>query len=176
MSITDQSIDWETELPLHREWMVRTALRRIGDAHASEDVVQDVILGVVRQNPRLDDVSKVRSWLYQVVIRRVADHLRIRYRDVRAVSEIAASENPCEQAESLDWMLASEQHDLLGIAIQRLPDVERQIILLKYTQNWSYKQLAAKLELSERAVEYQLVRAKQKLRHELQRLNGNEDE
>lgn len=172
MSTTDQTIDWETELPLHREWMVRLAQRRLGDSHASEDVVQEVILGVVRQNPQLEDSSKVKAWLYQIVVRRVADYLRIQYRHLRAVDELASAEGRDRTEESLDWLLATEQQDLLATAIQKISETERQIILLKYTRNWSYKQLGEQLGLSERAVEYQLVLAKQKLRTEFRKLNG----
>jgi hypothetical protein len=37
MKTQHQIIDWETELPLHREWMVRIALFRLRDSHGSEE-------------------------------------------------------------------------------------------------------------------------------------------
>ncbi|MEM8668843.1 MAG: RNA polymerase sigma factor [Planctomycetota bacterium] len=176
MATTDQTIDWEAELPLHREWMLALARRRLGDSHASEDVVQEVLLSVVRQNPQLDDSTKVRSWLYQVVIRRVADHLRIRYRQPDSVGELTPTDEGSLQDGGWEWMLAKEQRHLLKVALGQLSDLERDIIMLKYTGNWSYQQLGERCGLSERAVEYRLVQAKQKLRKELQKLNGADHE
>jgi RNA polymerase sigma factor (sigma-70 family) len=176
MKTQDQTIDWETELPLHREWMVRIAQFRLRDSHCSEDVVQDVFLSVVRQNPQLDDSNKIRSWLYQAVVRRVADHLRSQYRQVRVVDELSGLEENTQEDVGWDWMLANEQWDFLEIAIERLSKLDREIVLLKFTRNWSYKQLGERFGLAERSVEYRLVRAKQQLRTELQRLNGSEHE
>ena len=82
------------------------------------------------------------------------------------------------QQEEIGWdlLLADEQHDLLQIAISQLPEMDREIVLLRFGHNWTYKHLAEHLGLTARAVEYRLVRAKQNLRRELHRLNGFEYE
>lgn len=176
MKTQEQTIDWEAELPLHREWMVELARCRLGDIHGSEDVVQDVILSVVRQNPSLEDLGKIRGWLYQAVVRRVADHLRVRYRQMRIVDEMTARETEAPCDDGWDWMLAKEQREFLATAIALLSERDREIVLLKFTRNWSYKQLGERFGIADRAVEYRLVRAKQLLRSELRRLNGYENE
>lgn len=176
MKTQDRTIDWKAELPLHREWMVALARARLSDPHAAEDIVQDVCLGVVRRNPELADPNKTRVWLYQAVVRRVADHLRRQYRQSRTIEAASDLQNQGDDEQGWNWLLASEQRDLLAIAIKRLDQQDREIVLLKFTQNWSYQQLARKFGLPERAIEYRLVTAKQKLRTELMRLNGNEHE
>jgi RNA polymerase sigma factor (sigma-70 family) len=176
MTTQDQAIDWETELPLHREWMLRVARFRLGDPHSSEDLVQGVLLSVVHQDPLLAEPGKLRGWLYQAVIRRISDHLRKQYREQKVVGEISTMESAKHEENGWDWMLAKEQRHVLGVAIERLDPLERQIILLKFTQSRSYKEIGESLGLSPRAVEYQLVRAKQKLRIELQKVTGNERE
>ena len=176
MSTQNQTIDWATELPLHREWMVQLARCRLGDPHGSEDIVQDVILSVVRQDPQLDDLDKIRSWLYRAVVRRVADHLRLRYRQMRMVDEISAREAEPPNDDGWDWMLAQEQRQFLAAAIQSLSEQDRELVLLKFTRNWSYRQLGERFGLADRAVEYRLVRVKQTLRSELRKLSGYEYE
>ena len=176
MTTQDQTIDWQAELPLHREWMLRIARFRLSDPPGCEDVVQDVLLSVVRQNPQLDDPRKIRGWLYQAVVRRVADHLRREYRQERAVDQLSAGEEEAQADSGWDWVLAAELRDLLGIAIQRLSQQDREIVLLKFTRNCSYRQLAERFGLAERAIEYRLVSAKRQLRAELQKLNGYEHE
>jgi len=46
-------------------------------------------------------------------------------------------------------------------------------LLLKYTENWSYRQLADHLGLSASAVEARLHRARQKLRRQLAVLDAS---
>ena len=176
MKTTDQTIDWEAELPLHREWMVRTARSRLGDPHVAEDVVQDVFLSIVRQNPQLDDPTRIRSWLYQAVVHRVSDQLRTEYRRTRAVNGMTEQILPEQEELGWDWLLAKEQRDLLKTAVGQLPELDREIVLLRFGHNWTYNRLAERLGMTARAVEYRLVRAKQNLRRELQRLNGFDHE
>lgn len=176
MTTQDQTIDWEAELTLHREWMVRIARFRLRDPHLCEDLIQDVSLGVIRSNPVLDDPGRIRSWLYQAVVRRVADYLRKQYRQMHAIDELTQRDQTTRPDESWQWMLASEQRTLLAAAIKKLSESDRAILLLKFTHNWSCKKIGKPLGIAERAVEYRLVRAKQQLRSESIHLGGNENE
>ncbi|MDG2223678.1 MAG: RNA polymerase sigma factor [Rubripirellula sp.] len=176
MRTQEHTIDWEAELPLHREWMVQIARSRLGDLHGSEDVVQDVILSAVRQNPRLDSFTNLRGWLYQAVVRRIADHLRTRYRQTRVIDELAERETEPVSETGWSWLLVEEQCDSLAVAIKKLSQQDRELVMLKFTQNWSYRQLGERFGIAERAIEYRLVRAKLQLRAELQKLCGDDHE
>ncbi len=63
--------------------------------------------------------------------------------------------------------MADERRDLVRQAIRRMPRREAEILLLKYTENWSYEQLAQHLGTSDSAVESRLHRARGRLRKEL---------
>ena len=52
-------------------------------------------------------------------------------------------------------------------ALARLTGQESEILLLKYTEDWSYRDLARHLGISETAVESRLNRARGRLRAEL---------
>lgn len=175
MSTSARTIDWEAELPLHREWMVRVALDRLDDPHAAEDVVQDIILSVVRQDPSLEDNANLRGWLYQAVVRRVADHFRRQYRQQCSSGEPwTDADEPV--GDDVDWILRTEKRHLLTTAMNQLPPTDREILLLKYVRNWTYKQISQRYDLGERAVEYRLTCAKRLLRNELRRIDGSEYE
>ena len=49
-------------------------------------------------------------------------------------------------------------------ALAKLDRCDAEILMLKYTEDWSYKELATRLGLSESAVEARLHRARQRLR------------
>jgi RNA polymerase sigma-70 factor (ECF subfamily) len=56
-------------------------------------------------------------------------------------------------------------------ALDRLPRRDAEILLLKYTEDWSYRQVAEHLGLSTSAVEARLHRARRKMRRVLARLD-----
>jgi RNA polymerase sigma factor (sigma-70 family) len=118
----------------------------------------------------------VPNWLYQAVVRRVADHFRSLYRRERVVHELSQSIEEHQEEEGLDRIATIETHEILRDAIGRLAGQDREIIVLKFTHNWSYKRIGERFSIPERAVEYRLVCAKRQLRKELQNLTGANDE
>ncbi|MCG8653150.1 MAG: sigma-70 family RNA polymerase sigma factor [Pirellulales bacterium] len=176
MATQNHTINWEQELAVHREWMRGLAQSRLGNPHEADDVLQDVCLAVVDRSPELRDPAKVRNWLYQLVVRKVADYQRRQYRNRRLVDQYAHTDRavPYDQG-GWDWVLATEQRTLLRVALERLPQADRELILLKFTRNWSYRQLGEHLGMDQRAVEYRLVRAKQALRAQLQQMHGDQE-
>ena len=61
-------------------------------------------------------------------------------------------------------LLLAERRTLVRDAVEGLPRRDREILLLKYTEDWSYRELAGHLGVSESAVEARLHRARQRLR------------
>ena len=75
----------------------------------------------------------------------------------------------------LAWLMADERQRLTRAALDRLPQQDAEILLLKYTENWSYRELAAHLGIGASAVESRLHRARGRLRRELTNLNLSGD-
>ena len=67
----------------------------------------------------------------------------------------------------LAWLLAEETQQLVRQAIARLPQRDAELLLLKYTEDWSYRDLADRLGMSVSAVEARLHRARGRMRSEL---------
>ncbi len=153
--------------------MTDIARARVDDSHAVDDVMQEVSLAVIRQNGHPNDRSRIRAWLYRIVVRRAADYMRGKYRQKMLVETLG--DESAENASDPDWVLASERGEQLREALSRLPKDERDLFVLKYSENWSYRQLAERFGVSERVVEYRLVRAKQNMRSQLMSLHASED-
>lgn len=169
-------IDWPSELHKHRDWMHGVAKSRLSDADAADDVLQDVSLAVIRQNGRPTNPEKIRAWLYRIVVRRAADHLREQYRHNEVIADFvheAPSETVAEERHGHDWVLEDDPSRLLQAALKRIPEDDRRLFEWKYGENWSYRQLAEQFGMSERAVEYRLVCARQRLRKEMQALRNS---
>ena len=73
----------------------------------------------------------------------------------------------------LAWLLTLERQRLVRQGLARLAPRDAEILLLKYTEDWSYRELADRLGVSTSAVEARLHRARQRLRDELAALESS---
>ena len=146
-------------------------LARVGEPQAVDEVMQEVSLAAVRSRSPLQDESKVAPWLYRLAVRHSLLYRRKMGRRRKLVDRFAERFQPTEQdtrtADPLDWLLAEERRRLVRVAMARLSRREAEILLLKYTEGWSYHELVEHLGISHSAVESQLHRARARLRGEL---------
>lgn len=170
------AVDWSQEFETHREWLHGVALRRLGDRALADDAVQDTLLSVLRRNGKPDNPKRMRAWLYSVITRRIAELLRRRYDDDRHMNAYSKAAEQQESEPVDDWIVRTEQSEQLGEAMRSLDERDREVLLLKYVEHMTYQQIGNALDMSERAVEYRLVCAKQRLRDELNAVWGDESE
>ncbi len=60
----------------------------------------------------------------------------------------------------MEWLLVDERRRHVQEALGRLSPRDAEILLLKYTENWSYQEIAHHLGVSLSAVESRLHRAR----------------
>lgn len=166
-----EQVDWPAALAQHGRWLRTVILARLGEPQAVEEVMQEVSLAAVRQHAPLADPAKVAPWLYQLAVRQALLYRR-RAGRARNLTERYAlrhrrSEADHRESDPLGWLLAEERRELVRAALARLPRREAEMLLLKYTEDWSYHQIAAHLGVTHGAVEARLHRARKLLRAEL---------
>jgi len=170
------NIDWNAALAQHDCWLRTVAVARVKERQAVDEVMQEVALAAVKQASPLADASKVAPWLYRLVVvhsllyrrkcgrrRKLTDRYtdQVRHRDSDA----------CQEADPLTWLLATERRALIRRALSQLNPRDAELLLLKYTENWNYYQIAAHLGIGHAAVEARLHRARARLRAELAALD-----
>lgn len=166
-------IDWSAELARHERWLRTIIYARVGEPQAVEEVLQEVALAAVAQSAPIKDPSKVAPWLYRLAVTQSLLYRRKRGRQRKLVDRYVQAVPPDEprQDDPLDWLLADERRKLIRTALEQLPRRDKEILLLKYTENWSYREIASHLGVSTSAVEARLHRARARMRDELARLN-----
>ncbi|MEM6692623.1 MAG: RNA polymerase sigma factor, partial [Planctomycetota bacterium] len=176
--INQATIDWASHLDHQRPWILDLTRSRLGDLHEAEDVTQEICLSILRSDPSIDDPTKIRSWLYRIIVRRVADHLRRKYRKEQFEESYGNDYQTRLEthSEGWDWLLASEQRSSLQQAISELEPMQKQLIVLRFVHDQSYEALAERFDVTTRSIEYQLVQAKHKLRTIMQRYPGDSHE
>lgn len=184
MSICDQqtptnghlpAADWPQLLARHDRWLRTAVFARVREPEGVDEVMQAVAVAAIEQRSPLLDLSKIAPWLYRLAVwhslqyRRKAG--RQRKLQERYGSLAAAMPKSTESADPLAWLLSDERRQLIRTAVEKLSRQDSEILLLKYTEEWSYRELAEHLGIGESAVEARLHRARGRLRHELTMLN-----
>jgi RNA polymerase sigma factor (sigma-70 family) len=166
-------IDWPTVLAKHGRWLRTILLARVGDPLAVDDVLQEVHAAAVAKGHALRDTEKVAPWLYRIAVASALEYRRRMGRRRKLLAHYAEQLPSTDKAipDPLAWLLAEERQTLMRQALARLPRREAEMLLLKYSEDWSYQQIADHLGLSISAVESRLHRARHRMRRTLAALD-----
>jgi RNA polymerase sigma-70 factor (ECF subfamily) len=143
-----------------------------GDEQAARDALQDTLLRVVRHVRPFRSEDEFWSWLTVLARSAATDAVRKRTRYCRALSRYALFWRVEEMGD--DAAEASHLDDLLVALTQTLPVIDRTLIEARYFQGASVRELAVRFELTEKAVESRLGRARRYLRSELSKRLSDE--
>lgn len=163
-----ERVDWDAALNQHGRWLRTIVLARVGDFAAAEDVLQEVAAMAIAKGHQLRDPTRVAPWLYRLAVVAALQHRRTHGRRRKLLDRYTQHLPPtdCDMREPdpLEWLLADERQALVRQALARLPRRDAEMLLLKYTEDWSYREIADHLGLSTSAVEARLHRARQRMR------------
>ncbi len=142
---------------------------RIGqDQPAAEDLAQQVFFKAWKALPSYKQQGLAFSaWLYAIAHNQLVDAYRIR----KETSRLADS-YPGED-DALGKVVTGEEHALLYKAIEALSDDQKQVILLKFVEDFGNREISAITGKREEAIRALQHRAIAKLREILEKENGN---
>ena len=148
----------------HLDRAYGVALRMTGSRADAEDVVQDVFLRVwLKPEAWRPGQAQFSTWLYRVVVNRCLDlKRRPKGTELDAIEE---PQDPDDNAE--DTLLQAERGRALEAAVAQLPERQRAAIVLTYTAGLRNAEAASAMDISVKAFEALLVRAKRELRDHL---------
>ena len=128
--------------------------RYVGDATLAEDVFQNTFLKVYEKLDQYEQGRPFRPWLYTIATHQAVDTLRRQNRR-KAVSldRHGSSGLESDQSSLADLLVARdespqdamsrvEQKQALRQAVEELPELYRQVMLLAYYQEMKYKDIA----------------------------------
>ena len=150
-----QKTKFETVYHQYRGLMYYVAYRILNNPSDAEDAVHDAFVAIAKHIQNISDpvCPKTQSYVVTIVENKAIDLYRRKQR---------RGALPLEETEELS---VSPQEPMgLAECILKLPPNYRQVILLKYHQGLSCKEIAALLGMSLPAVQKLDQRAKEKLR------------
>ncbi len=141
----------------YKDTVYRVALNFTGSAQDAEDAVQEALLRLYLSKERFEGDEHVKRWLIRVTLNYCKNLARAASRRVPTPPEELALSVPFE----------AEEQIALFTAVMSLPEKYRVPLYLFYYEEYSVREIARILELSETAVTTRLQRARQTLKAEL---------
>ena len=144
----------------HYDFIFRTACKWCGKVSDAEDVAQDVCVKLASILKSFDGRSAFTSWLYRVTLNAVRDMQRARSRRGRNVDRYAVVAPDEYLPDQEDSAAAKEMWD----AVRRLPDQQRDAVLLIYAEGMSHAEAGVIMGCKEATVSWHVHEAKKTLR------------
>ncbi len=162
----------------HSGLVYNLCLNYLQNTEDAEEVTQDVFVKVFNKHGNFNEQSSLRTWIYKITVNQCLDFLKAKKRKKRFGFVIPIYDN----SESLSYSdfkhpgVLLEHHEAtenLLKQINELPHNQKTALLLKAIDELSQKEIAVIMELSEKAVESLLSRAKYNLKEKINEGNKN---
>lgn len=154
----------------HLPKILNLGRRMLGDATEAEDVAQDVFVRVWTHAPRWrPGQAKFETWLHRVAINLCYDRLRRRPTSALDVAVEVVDGAPSPAAKLFETQLARAVNE----ALQKLPERQREAVVLCHYQGLSNIEAAAVMGVSVEAMESLLSRGRRTLKKILEPLSDD---
>lgn len=148
-------------LKRHYDFIYRVAFRWSGRQAEAEDIAQDVCVRIARAIGGYRGGAAFTTWLYSMTLNAARD---LRRRELREAARDEAYKAHALSAASVGSSEAEEPADALWNAVRRLPDKQRDAVLLVYGEELSHARAADVMGISETTVSWHIHEAKKRLK------------
>jgi RNA polymerase sigma-70 factor, ECF subfamily len=151
----------------------RLGMRMLGNAQDAEDILQNTFISALVHLKQFEERSSLSTWLYRIAANEALMLIRKKKPQVD-LDESDEFDEDAKPTQFVDWtalpeneLLSSESRRTLDQAIQKLPEAQRLVFLLRDVEELSIKETADALNLTETNVKTRLLRARMFLREQL---------
>jgi RNA polymerase sigma factor (sigma-70 family) len=150
----------------YKEGVYAYVYNELRNLHDAQDVTQEVFLQAYRDLRSLRRWESFAFWLHRIAYRRCMDFLRIRSR--RVDREFTEDQDPkVVDTPSLDSYRRNQLSESVWEALDALPEIYREVLMLHYFGGMTIKDIAIAVGASPGAIKKRLSRARAQLREEM---------
>jgi len=147
------------------------ALRMVGNEQDAYDISQDAFIKAFRSLDSFRGDSKFSVWLYRLTSNLCLDFLRSKKRNnVVSLTTYSPDDDEATELEIPDERFSPEAElektelkNAVNAALSKLPDDQREILLLRELHGMSYDEIAEELSLEPGTVKSRIFRARKRL-------------
>ena len=163
--------DFAEEALTHLDTLYRGALRLTCDPDQAQDLVQEAYLRALRYQHSYQAGTNMKAWLFAIMRNLFWDRFKGSRKDDVSLDDVGdfvlyeklKDEGARPEADVLDRIAASE----VVAAVEKLPPLHREVVLLVDVEGFSYKDAAEALGVPIGTVMSRLHRARQQLQRSL---------
>lgn len=149
--------EYERLTDKYLDCIYRVAVNGCRNFADAEDVAQNTFVKLWERKESFDDEDYAKKWLIRVAVNECHSLWRLGWkRHMSYLEEL--DEEP---------VFSTPEKSSLYYAVQRLPLKYRQIVYLYYYEEYSVREIAVIMKLSETAIKSRLLRARQQLKCDL---------
>jgi RNA polymerase sigma factor (sigma-70 family) len=146
-----------------------------GDHHLAEDLVSEAVLALVRAAASGAEVQSPGAWLRSVASNKVQDHFRAAARVQHLLDQVKQTEPAADTNDAPAQQQRLERRIQVREVMDELPERHRLVLEWKYLDKLAVREIAARLDLTEKAAESILFRARREFREKLSHKEKKED-
>ncbi|WP_295732225.1 RNA polymerase sigma-70 factor [uncultured Muribaculum sp.] len=139
------------------------ALQFSGDEKEAEDITHNVFCRLWERRELIVDIESLKAYLFKMTRNEILTLFRHR-RVERNYLKLRMEEEPPEDADATAHVTTKELVDMIDLAIERMPELRRRIFLMSRYDEMTYAEIAARLDISPRTVQYHIGKALADLR------------
>jgi len=142
------SLDLDQAGELYRARIHRAALVLTGDPWEADDLTQETFLVLAEQRSKFEGRSQFYTWLYGILLNLERSRRRrneVRQRGLRVVWDQDTRGRQTAPAAEATLEVAEWKRSLWG-EVARLPDGQRQALVLRFSEHLSYTEIAGVLD------------------------------
>jgi RNA polymerase sigma-70 factor (ECF subfamily) len=161
-------------LTRYQNRLYRYLLRLVREPAEAEDLFQQTWIRVAEKIRKYDPKRNFEAWLFTLARNLAIDHLRrIRPESLdrpvgEGEGETAASRLASRERPPIEGILARERSGKLGVALEMLPLVQREVLTLRFEEEMKLEEIAEVLDAPLSTVKTRLRRALERLRMTLE--------
>ena len=161
--------------------IIHFCFRFCGDRALAEDLAQDVFLRVYRGARRYRPQAKFITWLYRIAVNVCLNDARKQkkawlFRSLDRMARPGTADDPdgrmpeyadTNSVSAEDEMALRERDEKIKAALTKLPDEQRAAVLLRIYDDFSYREIADQMAVSEGKVKTLIFRGRQQMKEAL---------
>lgn len=152
-------------------WLHRLARSLVRDEHQADDLTQETLLAAIERPPDVRG-GGLRGFLATVARRRAATSARGEERRLRREREVGLREEPTGANSPEELLERAELQRALVNCVMELDDPYREVLLLRFFEGYSPREIADRRDTTAATVRSQIRRALEQLRERLDRTYG----
>lgn len=170
---SDNARIWRQFVSSHESYLRKFVFTCVLDSAVTEEIVQDVFLVVWKQRHTLPEDSDLKKYMFRCARNLCWDHLeKLRIKTI-PIDELdldniyRRSNSYLLDSEALDKLYEDDLRKMIGETLGKMSSQTREIFWMSREKNLSNKEIAERMNLSEKAIEYHISKAIKLIRKDL---------